>query len=250
MLQRFTLRDLILAIILVGTVGLIAELLLQEHIGVLAAVDSPGAPWLRTCSHGAGAADGQADAVSECFSVMMVSFLAAGALGVYLHLAGNAGVRSSSERRSSGGWRLSGKHFAAQLRRSHRAPSRSLGCWAWPMFIATPRGTIEVPHWRSDRASCQHIHRLSLSHQGERNEICNDLLHPGFPYADCLQHRIRSNGDTGTAAVDTSSAMAMPADTPARQPEPTAGGMMDPNAASSAELARRFPALRRRSPRR
>ena len=88
MLQRFTLRDLVLAIILVGTLGLIAELLLQEHT-------ESWQHWIPLVLLGFGLA---ATALVQLragrgslriFSVVMVAFLAAGALGVYLHLAGN-----------------------------------------------------------------------------------------------------------------------------------------------------------------
>lgn len=86
--QRFSLRDLVLAIILVGTLGLIAELLLQEHT-------ESWQQWIPLVLLGFGLA---ATALVQLragrgslriFSVVMVAFLAAGALGVYLHLAGN-----------------------------------------------------------------------------------------------------------------------------------------------------------------
>ncbi|MGI9044368.1 MAG: hypothetical protein ACR2GK_09645 [Gemmatimonadaceae bacterium] len=88
MLQRFTLRDLVLAIILVGTLGLIADLLLQEHT-------ESWQQWIPLVLLGFGLA---ATALVQLragrsslriFSVVMVTFLAAGAMGVYLHLAGN-----------------------------------------------------------------------------------------------------------------------------------------------------------------
>jgi hypothetical protein len=83
-----SLRQLMLALILIGTVGLQVELALLRHaesatqwiphialmIGLLSTVAvyvRPGAPTLRA------------------FQVVMLAFLVVGALGVYLHIRGN-----------------------------------------------------------------------------------------------------------------------------------------------------------------
>ncbi len=88
-IERFELRDLIFAIILIGTLGLIVELLLQEHI-------ETWQQWIPLVLLGLGLA---ATALVRLipgkrslmmFQVIMCSYLAAGAVGVYLHLAGNA----------------------------------------------------------------------------------------------------------------------------------------------------------------
>ena len=86
--MRFSLRDLLLAIIFVGTSGLIAELLLQEHT-------ETWQQWIPLVLLGFGLAATSLVALRAgrvslmIFGAVMVSFLAAGALGVYLHLAGN-----------------------------------------------------------------------------------------------------------------------------------------------------------------
>lgn len=87
-LQRLLLRDLIFGIIVVGTLGLIAELLLQDHI-------ETWQQWIPLVLLGLGLAATTVVRVSPgrrkmvIFRVIMFSYLAAGALGVYLHVAGN-----------------------------------------------------------------------------------------------------------------------------------------------------------------
>ncbi len=87
--QRYTLRDLIFAIIVIGTLGLIAELLLQEHI-------ETWQQWIPLILLGLGLAATVLVRVTPgrrsllMFRMIMLSYLASGALGVYLHLAGNA----------------------------------------------------------------------------------------------------------------------------------------------------------------
>ncbi|MGK2960582.1 MAG: hypothetical protein ACSLFK_00400 [Gemmatimonadaceae bacterium] len=88
LLDRFSLRDIVLALILVGTIGLIAELLLQEHT-------ESWQQWIPLVLLGFGLAATALVGLRagrsslRIFSVVMASFLAAGAVGVYLHLAGN-----------------------------------------------------------------------------------------------------------------------------------------------------------------
>ncbi len=82
-------RDLILALMVLGMLGLIAELFLQEHT-------ESWQQWIPFVVLGLGLA---ATAVFRIrpsrgtlrfFQVMMAAFLAAGLLGIYLHYAGNA----------------------------------------------------------------------------------------------------------------------------------------------------------------
>jgi hypothetical protein len=84
----FHLRDLILAVIVVGMLGLVAELLLQEHT-------ESWQQWIPLAVLGLGLA---ATAIVRIrpsrgtlrlFQITMASFLAAGLLGIYLHYAGN-----------------------------------------------------------------------------------------------------------------------------------------------------------------
>ncbi len=87
--ERLELRDLIFVIILIGTLGLIAELLLQEHI-------ETWQQWIPLVLLGLGlAATAQVRLAPGkrglmMFHVIMFGYLVAGAVGVYLHLAGNA----------------------------------------------------------------------------------------------------------------------------------------------------------------
>ena len=86
--DRFSLRDLLFAIIIIGTIGLIAELLLQEHI-------ESWQQWIPLALLGLGlAATGAvrirpSPASRKTFQTIMVAYLGAGLLGVYFHYAGN-----------------------------------------------------------------------------------------------------------------------------------------------------------------
>ncbi len=88
-IERFELRDLIFVIIVIGTLGLIAELLLQEHI-------ETWQQWIPLVLLGLGLAATALIRLAPgkrslmVFQVIMFSYLAAGVAGVYLHLAGNA----------------------------------------------------------------------------------------------------------------------------------------------------------------
>lgn len=86
--DRFSLYDLLLAIIVIGTLGLIAELLLQEHI-------ESWQQWIPLVLLGLGLAATAAvrirlsPAGMRAFQAIMVAYLGAGFLGVYFHYAGN-----------------------------------------------------------------------------------------------------------------------------------------------------------------
>ena len=85
---RFSLRDLLLVIIAIGTIGLIAELLLQEHI-------ESWQQWIPVALLGLGLAATAAvrirpsSASVKTFQALMLAYLGAGLLGVYFHYAGN-----------------------------------------------------------------------------------------------------------------------------------------------------------------
>lgn len=84
----FSLRDLVLAIIVIGTLGLIAELLLQDHI-------ESWQQWIPLVLLGLGLAAtaavrmGPSRATMKAFQALMLAYLGAGLLGVYFHYAGN-----------------------------------------------------------------------------------------------------------------------------------------------------------------
>lgn len=86
--HRFSIYDLLLAIIVIGTLGLIAELLLQEHI-------ESWQQWIPLVLLGLGLAATAAarirpsPASKKTFQALMVAYLGAGLLGVYFHYAGN-----------------------------------------------------------------------------------------------------------------------------------------------------------------
>ena len=86
--QNFRLRDLLLGIIIFGIVGLIAELLLQEHT-------ESWQQWIPLLLLGLGLATSAlvylrpSSGALNAFRALMLMFIAAGALGVYLHFAGN-----------------------------------------------------------------------------------------------------------------------------------------------------------------
>ena len=81
-------RDLLLAVVAIGTVGLIAELLLQEHI-------ESWQQWIPLVLLGLGLAATPlvrlrpSRSSIRMFRLLMAAFLGAGLLGVYLHYAGN-----------------------------------------------------------------------------------------------------------------------------------------------------------------
>jgi hypothetical protein len=86
--QRFSIRDLLLGVIVVGMLGLIAELLLQEHT-------ESWQQWIPLMSLGLGLAAScvvflrPSRETLSMFRALMGVFLAAGLLGIYLHYAGN-----------------------------------------------------------------------------------------------------------------------------------------------------------------
>ena len=86
--MRFSLRDLLFAIIVIGTLGLIAELLLQEHF-------ESWQQWIPLALLGLGLAATAAVRIRpspanvKTFQAFMVAYLGAGLLGVYFHYAGN-----------------------------------------------------------------------------------------------------------------------------------------------------------------
>lgn len=83
-----TLRLLLLAVVLFGMVGLAAELVLLEHVESVQ-------QWIPLAALAVGFAAGLAmlfrpsAGVVRAFQAVMAVFVAAGALGVYLHLRGN-----------------------------------------------------------------------------------------------------------------------------------------------------------------
>lgn len=85
---RFAVRDLILGVVVLGIVGLIAELLLQEHT-------ESWQQWIPLVLLGLGLAATVLVRIRptrgtlRLFQGMMALFLAAGLLGIYLHYAGN-----------------------------------------------------------------------------------------------------------------------------------------------------------------
>ena len=86
--QNSGLRGLLLAVIVFGTAGLIAELVLQEHT-------ESWQQWIPLVLLGLGLATSAlvylrpSRGTLTAFRALMVMFLAAGALGIYLHFAGN-----------------------------------------------------------------------------------------------------------------------------------------------------------------
>jgi hypothetical protein len=86
--RDFPIRDLVLAVMVIGMLGLIAELLLQEHT-------ESWQQWIPLVALGLGLATTVQVRVTPSrgtftmFQGVMVVFLVAGALGVYLHFAGN-----------------------------------------------------------------------------------------------------------------------------------------------------------------
>lgn len=90
------LRRILLAVVLVGIAGLGAELFLLEHYdGVW--------QWVPIVALGIGLALGVAVGVRPgrgvllAFRAVMVAFLVAGVVGVYMHLAGNAEFERESD---------------------------------------------------------------------------------------------------------------------------------------------------------
>jgi hypothetical protein len=91
-----TLRRVLLAVLLIGIVGLATELILLEHFeGVW--------QWVPLVALGAGLATAVAvglrpgRAVLLAFRGVMAVFVVAGVVGVYLHLAGNAEFERESD---------------------------------------------------------------------------------------------------------------------------------------------------------
>jgi hypothetical protein len=87
-LRNASLRDLMLGVILIGTLGLIAELILLEHVEswqqwIPVVALSAGVPLVAWTGMRPSAAN------LRVFRFLMALFLAAGLLGVYLHYAGN-----------------------------------------------------------------------------------------------------------------------------------------------------------------
>lgn len=82
------LRQMLLALVVVGTAGLVAELLLLEHTESLN-------QWIPLVALGAGLAAAlgvwlvPGPLSMRVFQAVMVVFVAAGTLGIYLHFAGN-----------------------------------------------------------------------------------------------------------------------------------------------------------------
>lgn len=87
-LPRISLRQMILGLVLLGIIGLIAELLLQEHFESATQI-------IPLASLGAGLATtilvarNPTQSTLRLFVVMMIVFVAAGVLGLVLHLKGN-----------------------------------------------------------------------------------------------------------------------------------------------------------------
>lgn len=87
-LARYSLRQMILALVLIGIVGLIVELLLQKHF------DS-ATQWIPIVSLGLGLATTAVVArnptrvAMQAFVITMLVFVAAGVLGLVLHFKGN-----------------------------------------------------------------------------------------------------------------------------------------------------------------
>ena len=85
----FSFRKMVLAIIFLGIIGLIAELVLLEHY------DS-WTQWIPIVSLGAGLATASLVALRpsaaslRAFNIVMALFVAAGTLGLVLHFKGNA----------------------------------------------------------------------------------------------------------------------------------------------------------------
>lgn len=79
---------MLLALVVFGIIGLVAELLLIEHTASLT-------QWIPLVALGAGLAAAVAVGLAtgqsalRVFQVVMVGFILAGALGIYLHFAGN-----------------------------------------------------------------------------------------------------------------------------------------------------------------
>lgn len=84
-----TLRRLLLAVLLFGMVGLAAELVLLDHV-------EPGWQWVPLVSLALGFVAGTAlllrpsSGTARAFQAVMALFVAAGVVGMYLHIRGNA----------------------------------------------------------------------------------------------------------------------------------------------------------------
>ena len=101
---QYSLRSLVLGIVLLGIVGLLAELLLLEHF-------ESRTQWIPLVTLGLGlatttvAARSPTRASMRAFQVTMALFVIAGIVGLVLHLKGN--VEWALERRPDlGGWEL------------------------------------------------------------------------------------------------------------------------------------------------
>lgn len=87
-LRSLSLRQIILALVFIGTIGLMLELLLQKHF------DS-ATQWIPIVALGVGLATTIAVARNPkrgtmlVFVIMMIVFVAAGVLGLVLHFKGN-----------------------------------------------------------------------------------------------------------------------------------------------------------------
>ncbi len=85
---RFSIRDLLLVVIVIGMLGLVAELFLQEHT-------ESWQQWIPLAVLGLGLAAtalvrfSPSRGTIRLFQAVMAAFLGAGLLGVYLHFAGN-----------------------------------------------------------------------------------------------------------------------------------------------------------------
>ena len=88
MMRHFSLRQMILALVFIGTIGLILELVLQKHF------DS-ATQWIPIVALGVGLATTGAVArnpkhhTMRAFVITMIVFVAAGVLGLVLHFKGN-----------------------------------------------------------------------------------------------------------------------------------------------------------------
>src|SRR5687768_2480181 len=82
------LRDLLLAVLVIGMLGLVAELFLQEHT-------ETWQQWIPLVLLGLGLAATTlvrfrpSPGTTRLFQVVMATFLGGGLLGIYLHFAGN-----------------------------------------------------------------------------------------------------------------------------------------------------------------
>lgn len=102
-MRTFSLRQLVLALVFIGIIGLAAELLLLEHTESFS-------QWIPLIVLAAGFGSGVSLVVAPgrrtvlIFQVVMALFVAAGMLGLYLHYAGNVEFALERDPALTGGW--------------------------------------------------------------------------------------------------------------------------------------------------